>query len=385
MSNSRIEVAIRALDGDRFERLMADLMEREGYDVRATGTHGADGGRDAFLTSGDRDGILHCSVQKEDWERKAHDDAEKAVENFDRDFDFFVFATTQDPATAKRDRIEEELRETWGMPATIWDFSEIRKALVGGDNGDLIKEHLRVDPKNPWVDIETEVDAVYEEQLERLKRGEAPHGTVVEDIPKLIMHVIPQEAIDDHHDRFADELPNPPQFEKRDSFAQVKPKVKITENNRRSHDGEGRERYTAIHRDGWAEGMLTGLYYDSTAELRTGSDRLLVNFVQTALNMFEEEGIYPPYYVYITILDGANTRIRMPNRLGNPFKKGDTFGKDEIRLNRVRIDDPDVDVPMKMRRSMFQLWRYSGWKRSIHYTNTADGDAEPEWEWNPRR
>lgn len=378
-------MAIRALGGERFEQLMADLMEQEGYDVEATGTRGADGGRDAFLTAGERDGILHCSVQKNGWEQKAHDDAKKAVENFDHDFDFYVFATTQDPATSKRDRIKAELCEEWGMDATIYDFAKIRNALVGGDNGVLIKEHLRVDPKNPWVDIEAEVDAAYEEQVERLKSREAPYGTIAEDLPMLAIHVIPQEAIDEHHDRFADELPDPPRFEKRDGFAQVRPKVKITENNRRAHSGDDRERYTAIHRDGWTEGLLTAFRYHSDPVFQTRVDQLLINFVRTALSTFNEEGIYPPYYVFITILDANDCRISVPKKMRRRVTEENSFGKDEIRLNRVRIDDPEIDVPVVMRRALFQLWRYSGWGESLHYINVSDQGEEPKWEWQPKR
>jgi len=386
MSNSRIEVALQALGSDRFERLMHDLLEREGYTVDPTGTSGPDGGRDAFLLDGDRNGILHCSVQKDNWVGKAHDDIETAVENFDRDFEFYIFATTQDPSTTKRDRVEEELHEEWGIPTTVWDFSKIRNSLVGDrENNDLIREHLRVDPNRPFVDIESEVDDLYEDLLDRVKRRQAPDGTIVEDPALVVVHVIPQEAVDDHHDRYAGDLPHPPQFEKRDAYAVTRPKVKITENNRRFHDGTDRERYTAIHRDGWTEGIFTALYPSDNPQLRTSIDRLIANFVHTALGTFDEADIYPPYYVYVSILGAEGYTLSRPSGSNRPPSNVRPFTKDEIRLNRVQIDNPDVDVPDVMRKTFDQLWRHGGWDHSVNYQASETDDGETVYEWNPYR
>jgi len=386
MSNSRIEVALRAVGGDRFERLMQDLLNREGYTVDPTGTSGPDGGRDAFISDGERNGILHCSVQKDGWVGKAHDDIEKAVENFDRDFDFCIFATTQDPGTTKRDRVEEELRKEWGLSTTVWDFSRIRNSLVGDhENNDLIREHLRVDPHRPFADIELEVDELYGELLDRVKRREAPDGTIVEGPAIVVVHVIPQEAVDEHHNRYADELPHPPQFGKQDSFPVTRPKLKITENNRRVHDGKDRERYTAIHRDGWTEGVFTALYRGENPQIRTSVDRLITNFVHTALEKFSEGEIYPPYYVYVSLIDAEGYKLARPS--GSDRRPGSVrpFNDDEIRLNRVRIDDPDVDVPDVMRKTFDQLWRYCGWDHSVNYRVSETEDGETFYEWNPYR
>lgn len=386
MSNSRIEVALQAISGGRFERLMQDLLKREGYTVDATGTSGPDGGRDAFLLDGDRDGILHCSVQDDNWVRKAHDDIRRAVKNFDRDFDFYVFATTQDPSTSKRDRIEEELYEESGVRTTIWDFSQIRNSLVGDrENNALIREHLRIDPNRPFVDIETEVDELHENLLNRVKHQNAPDGKIIAGPAKVVVHVIPQEAVDEHHERYVDDLPHPPQFGAQDTFPTERPKVKITENNRRAHDGKDRERYTAIHRDGWTEGVFTSLYPGEKPQLRTSVDRLIKNFVDTALDSFDESEIYPPYYVYVSILDAEGYMLSRPPRSDRPPSSVRPFSDDEIRLNRVRIGDPSVDVPEVMRKTFDQLWRHGGWDHSVNYRASESDEGETTYEWNPYR
>jgi len=387
MSNSRIEAAIHALGGGRLERLMVDLLRRDGYEVDPTGTSGPDGGREALLTDGDRTGILHCSVQQDDWVSKAHRDAKKAVENFDQSFDQYVFVTTQDPAGVKRDRVERELASEWGMQATIWDYERIRNELVGDpENHDLVREHLSVDPARPFVDVEDQVDSLYESLLERVKRREAPDGKITDDGAIVTVHVIPQEAIDDHHNRYVTELPHPPQFAKRDCYPTERPKVKITENNRRG--GEvNRERYTAIHRDGWTEGVLTELLFSEERDggtIRKSIDRMIVNFVDSALDAFDEVEIYPPYYVYVAVLYAADYTLDYPRRLGGPAGRERAFGDDEVRLNRVRIDSTATDVPGSMRQSLNQLWRYCGWNHSIHYDQSSGEDGETEWEFDPR-
>lgn len=389
MSNSRIEAAIHALNGKRLERLMTDVLEREGYQVDPTGTSGPDGGREALLTDGSRNGILHCSVQQDDWVGKAHDDAEKAVENFGQDFDQFVFATTADPAGVKRDRVEDELAAEWGMQTTIWDYERIRNELVGNrDNHDLVREHLSVNPNRPFVDVEDQVDSLYEDLLDRVKRRESPDGSITDEDALVVVHVIPQEAIDDHHERYVKELPHPPRFEKQDCYPTDRPKVKITENNQRWHDGSDRERYTAIHRDGWTEGLFTALYpprAQKAGAIRQSIDRLIIEFVESALDSFDEAEIYPPYYAYVAVLDAANHTLEYPHQIGGPPGQERPFGEDEIRLNRVRIDDIDADVPEAMRQSLNQLWRYCGWNRSIHYQSREEGNGEDKWEFQPRR
>ncbi|WP_143420902.1 hypothetical protein [Halorubrum halodurans] len=365
---------------------MSDILKREGYEVDPTGTSGPDGGREAIFTDGDRTGILHCSVQKDDWVEKAHDDARKAVENFDQEFDLFTFVTTQDPAGVMRDRVEEELASEWNIQTKVWDYERIRNELVGdSENHDLIREHLSVDPNRPFVDVETEVDSLYEDLIERVKRQKAPDGTTIQDGARVVAHVIPQEAIDDHHARYVEDLPQPPIFSKGDVGTTDRPKLKITNANRRRVGNEERDRYTVIHRDGWTEGVFGSLYPTSSeggGVIRESVDQFLLKFVDTSLNAFEEAEIYPPYYVYVAVLDAEDYTIDYPNNMRGPTRER-TFGESEVRLNRVRIDSIDTDVPEAMRKSLDQLWRYCGWDGSIHYERHDEGKTD-EFEFSFR-
>lgn len=125
MTNTRLEAVLQGLgDGARLEQLVADLLRREDYEVDPTGTRGPDGGCDALLTRNGEQGILHCSISQ-NWEKKARNDATKAAARSEI-FDFFIFATTQNPAGIKRDRVEQELCDEYGWRVKIYDFDTIR-------------------------------------------------------------------------------------------------------------------------------------------------------------------------------------------------------------------------------------------------------------------
>jgi hypothetical protein len=152
------------------EQLAADLLSREGYDVQPTSTSGPDNGRDAFVEKADEEeqGIVHCSVQKDDIEDKIKDDAGTAADH-KQDYDFFIFFTTQDRATVMRDRLEKEISDEYGFRTRIWDFEHIRNSLMGDtENHDLARHHLSVDPAGVLDEVKSQLDRL--ENKEDLKR-----------------------------------------------------------------------------------------------------------------------------------------------------------------------------------------------------------------------
>lgn len=153
MSKTPLEIALRRLDDwQRLERLTADLLEREEYEVDPTGTKGPDGGRDSLLFRDEEQGILHCSIQR-DWEAKLKDDAEKA-NKYSKNLDFFFFSTIGNPSAKKRDRVEEELREKYDWRVEILDFERLRNKLMGdSSNHDIAEHHLNVDPGRAYRDV----------------------------------------------------------------------------------------------------------------------------------------------------------------------------------------------------------------------------------------
>lgn len=152
MTGTPTERAIKRIEtGHRLERLTVDLLKREGYEVDPTGTRGPDGGCDSMLRRDGKTGILHCSINRQ-WEAKCWDDAKSSADR-PESVDFFIFATTMNPAGIKRDRVEEELRDEYGWRVDIYDFERLRNRLVGNNrNHDLAKEHLNTDPGRAHMD-----------------------------------------------------------------------------------------------------------------------------------------------------------------------------------------------------------------------------------------
>ncbi|WP_336036669.1 hypothetical protein [Halobacterium yunchengense] len=384
MANTRLDAALQAIgDGARLEQLASDLLRREGYSVDPTGTRGPDGGRDSLLSIDNEQGILHCSVAEE-WESKIKSDVESA-RNRPEDFEFFLFATIQNPAGIMRDRVEEEIAEEYGWRVRIYDFERLRNRLMGNrENHDLAREHLSVDPGHAFDDISSQINDRCESFLERLHEREAPYGSIRSDLPFAAVHIIPAESLNDNFDRIAVDLPDPPCFASRSGLTQRVGDAVITCNPTGLED-EPYAHYTSFHIEGWMEAVST--YVDvaqaDTPQLTYGLDRYIVHFVEQALESYEQANIYPPFFVYITLIDAADYTMSKPPRMTGPAVSRD-LGTDEFRLNRVTIKSYDEDVPNALRRPLYQLWNRAGWSTgSINYNELEDDTGEIRYEWDP--
>jgi len=390
MTNTRIEAALQVIsDGARLEQLVADILVAEGYDVEPTGKRGADGGRDAFLSMGDQEGILHCSVTK-DWEQKIKSDVKKVEANFgNEEFDFFIFATNEDPATIKRDRVEEDITNNYNMRTVIYDFEKVRNSLLGNvSNHGLIREHLSVNPKSPFVDVEGEINEKHKQLLDRVASRETLDGPITEQAPLLAIHIISQEAIDESHDRFVEYIPEPPIFTNRGAMSDYRADYRSKESTEELDDGK--VIYSCFHKDGWIEGINCNLaskyeHLGQNNDIRYDIDQSIVSFVEKGLEKFEMAGIAPPYYSYVTLIgfsDHTISRGTIPN--GIFFAGGKTFDKELYTLNRTRFDSFDTDVPAKMCRSLNQIWQQTGWRFSQNYKQEENRNREYEYTWDPR-
>lgn len=382
MTESRLEVAIRAIDGDTLEQLAADLLSRDGYSVDPTGTKGPDGGRDSFLNVDDENGILHCSRQ-ENWSDKAKEDAEKAVD-MDREFDFFFFATNRDPAGTKRDRVEREITDEYGFNSIILDFSRIRGLIMGNpDNHDLAREHLDVDPSRAFDSASDAADELYQERLEQLKKRKAPYGDIKGGRALVTVHAIPASSTQPSDDRIAQDLPEPPRFAARSGYADTYGDLIMTAKG--SDHGNGLfSYYSCFHTDGWVEGGTILLDPKSDPPTLAGIiDPLVVDYVDDVVAIFVEEDIRPPFFIYITILDAADYVMNPPQEVWYGHQR--PIGESVYKLKSVTIEDPDADIPTELRKPFYQLWDRIGWDQgSIHYDQSTNENGEIEYEYNPR-
>ncbi|QCS44743.1 hypothetical protein [Natrinema versiforme] len=391
MVNTRLEAVLLGIgDGAKLEQLVSDLLQREEYDVDPTGTRGPDNKRDALLYRDSEQGILHCSIGQ-DLEDKLHDDAQKAADR-DEDYDFFIFATTQNPATVKRDRLEKDIHDEYGWQTTILDLQRLRNKLRGDpDNHDLIRNHLNIDPNYAFHDPAVDAEEFHEERIEELQNRSAYYGSITDtdarkqipDPPILAVHIIPAETFGNDHDRIGTNLPEPPGLT-RGGYPNWYGDCVLTGNNDALKGEQPFTHYSCFHEDGWAEAITTYLIRDpDEQELRITIDKKVNTFLEDALDWYREVGISPPFTIYVTLLDAAEYTMGVPKRMWTPDMHR-KFRSDVFTFGEVRIDSYDADVPQVMRKPLFRLWNRAGFPKSIHYDEIEE-DGDTRYEWNPYR
>jgi hypothetical protein len=380
MPNTKIEANLHGIgDGARLEELAVDLLVREDYDVDPTGVRGPDGGRDALLERSGRQGVLHCSSQSDGIEAKIRSDADSAADR-PEEFDFFIFVTTNQMAGVTRDRLEDDLASEYGWRVHIKDFARLRKDLMDVENRDLAQEHLNVDPSNALDDPESDIEELYEAQISRLQERQTRHGELVEDEPIVAVHILPLESVSDPLEMIAPDLPEPPKFRSRSAGAEGFGDFVLTAPYTDLSEGLFSE-YVCLDGDGWVEAVTTKLVIERKGRegIAWYIDKEIVELVGRVCEMYKDTRFFPPFYVYITLIDAEDYTIEKPEDIYGPDATR-PINDDVFQLKRVEIKDFDSDVESALRKPLCQLWNRVGWRiGSIHYSQKDDGSLE----WDP--
>ena len=398
MPNNRLEALLQGIDdGGQLEQLVADLLARDGYEVDPTGTRGPDGGRDALLERSGNKGILHCSIQSIDG--KIESDAEKAADR-PESFDLFIFATTDNPAAVKRDRLKKELGEKYGWQVKIYDLQRLRNQLLGNsDNHDLIREHLHVEVSSVGEDGQKDAKRFYESRIEELRNREGYIGEVAdqdtwpaidgakekENPPYFSIHLIPAEALASSMDRLAADLPDPPFIGRRrgrtDKFGSY---IASTRQLDSSQDSPY-EAYACFHEDGWSEAVTTKIA-TSTEEprLRSQIDQIVVEYIEKAIEWYQDVGVNLPIYAFLTLFDAENYTMYIPDKIWGPDRPR-PVNEPVFRLGDATIESYEADIPYLLRKPLYRLWTQAGWETgSRNYSTETDEDTgEVSYHWDP--
>jgi hypothetical protein len=209
-----------------------------------------------------------------------------------------------------------------------------------------------------------------------------PFITDHEDIPILAVHLIPAETFGSDHDRLGSNLPDPPGFGRSGHTQQYGDFVLTGDHN--GLDGEEPfTHYSCFHEDGWAEAVTTNIIpRTDDLELSTTMDSNIVAFVEDALDWYQDVGINPPFYTYLTLLHADEYTIYVPKQIWGPDHRRE-IGSDVFLFGEVRIDQFGVDVPAVFRKPLYRLWTRAGWPRSLNY-NEVEEDGDIRYEWDPR-
>lgn len=397
MPNNRLEALLQGIDdGGQLEQLAGDLLAREGYEVDPTGTRGPDEGRDAFLERAGETGILHCSIQSIDG--KIDSDAEKAA-NRPEDFDQFIFATTDNPSAAKRDRLERELSEEYGWQVKIYDLARLRSRLLGyPENNDLIREHLHVELSAATENAYDEAEDFYESRLRKLQRREGWIGDISEaetryahsgtneldEVPLLAVHIIPAEAFSNPEDRLAADFSDPPFIFQRYQRIEKRGDCTAATRSSASDEHDSYDSYACFHESGWSEAVTIKLAALSKSKkvILTKIDEVIVNYVEEATEWYRQENFNPPFYVFTTILFGDEYTLRVPDRVFGPSQTR-VLDDDIFKLGSVTINGYNQDIPQILRKPLYRLWTQAGWQHgSMHYSEECE-DGEVSYRWDP--
>lgn len=222
-----LEFALEKIHGHVFEDFAMAFLREEGYSVHESGAAGPDGGWDAQIKLGDREGIAHASVQKT-WKRKLRSDAEKVAdleEELDEDYDLFVFVTNQDVGGNQELDMQDEIREEYGWTLKIHHRKEILGELRQNKPG-LAQEFFDIDLHREDDHIE-EIEELCQNQLDQIQAREGYASELV-DGPAVVLHVIPN-GVNSKSKTRSGEIPSPSVlFERRNSYGETKGKYTIS-------------------------------------------------------------------------------------------------------------------------------------------------------------
>jgi hypothetical protein len=177
----------------------------------------------------------------------------------------------------------------------------------------------------------------------------------------------------------ATDLPDPPKFRSRSAGSEGFGDFAITAPYTELSEGRFSE-YVCLDGNGWVEAVTTKLTMERNGRhgIAWFIDKEIVSLIDSLREMYRTAGIYPPLYVYITIIDAMNYPIEKPQRVVGP----DTtrpISENVFQLKRVKIEDWDSNIPLALREPLYQLWNRIGWRNgSIHYSQNEDGSIE--WE-----
>ncbi|WP_313696073.1 restriction endonuclease [Halorarum halobium] len=378
----QVENAIRDIDADDWEQLCSDILRADGHDVKPTATgSGGDGGKDALISRGGRDGIAHYTTRKKSRTKsKLKKDADKAAAH-DRDYDVFVFMTNQKIGGAVVDDLVDDHREEYGWELKIWHRETVRNFLMGSEP-ELAASHLGVDPRASYLDGKQQIDDYHEDCIQNIATRDQLDIPLA-DGPVLTLHLLPNG-----HDtvRYVDtpsELPLPPIYGKDKGVDQVQIGDAVySVSDRLSYMGDTSQEqpgYTRLDEHGRFEAAGTSPFMQDsrTGEVVLSGEHMEVDLARTlkgALRCLKTLEVSPPVYLYVTVQDVKD--VQLQSSKGNSPMGGGGFGTDSYAPPAVEVSSFDNSAPELLREPVNRIWTKARWNNGSPFYND-DGWTPP--------
>lgn len=370
-----LEFALEKISGGAFEDFSMDFLRAQGYTVHESGSQGRDGGWDARIELGDRDGIAHVSKRK-DWRVKLRDDAkkvEKLEEERGEDYDLFVFVTNRHVSGEQELEMEAEIQEDYGWTLVIHHKNNIL-GEVRQSQQELARRHFDIDLESSHKHID-DIEKLRDERLDEVKnrRGDSDD---LEQGPTVVLHIIPN-GIFSKGTTNSTQIPEPMVFGDlvRGQSETRGKKVKAFE-----HQGSG---YAILRNDGLYESATTSIIREGLEGDRwlngiiqrtsgIGLDASVVLAVQDTLENLSEMGYSGVAFVSLSLLDATEVKLHHSTGVRRPFETDPLFGVDEYSTEFTTVNIGDRDIIEDVEPMISEVWRQFG--QSEGSKNIEDGE-----------
>lgn len=312
-----LEFALENIDGVTFERFTMAFLRDSDYDVHESGEAGADGGWDAQVEIGDREGIAHASVQNR-WRRKLRDDADKVhslEEERSEDYDLLVFVTNQSVTGVQEMEMKSEIEEEYG-----WSLEIIHRDNILGElrqnKQELAEEYLDID-LNRDQDHLAEIEELRDRRLDGIT-DRTGYASDLVDEPAVVLHIIPNGIFSKHKVRSADDIPTPSiLYELVSDYPETRGKYKITYSQEGGPDEE--VAYGVLQNDGLYESVTTSAIMrggrgdlwirGGMTSTALGLDPSVVITAKRTLKDLAEMGFSGTVFVSLTFLGASDVKL----------------------------------------------------------------------------
>lgn len=372
-----VEFALLEIGGTPFEEFSMDYLRVQGYDVHESGSQGRDGGWDARVELGSKNGIAHASKRK-DWKVKLRDDAEKVEEleeEHDEEYDIFVFLTNRHVSGEQELEIESKIEEEYGWNLILHHQTKILGELRQ-NHPELADRHLGVDigERNEFLD---ELKDLREGRLDEIqsRSGEAED---LDEGPTVVLHVIPNSVFSHETVRIGNLLS--PLVIGDTIIIRGETRGKMTYTYENGGDG-----YAFIRNDGLVETATTSMFYEGHEEgelwisgivqsSRMGLDGAVILTLRRALKSLTEAGVSGVASVSLSFLDAENVKLQYNTGTRSPFGYNPMFGETRYSTEFVTVDLGETEIIQDVEPMLSEVWRQFGIEEG---TKNID---EGEWQ-----
>jgi hypothetical protein len=361
-----LEFALETVGNTQFERFSAAFLRAEGYDVHESGASGADGGWDARIELGDRNGIAHASTSNR-WKRKLRTDAEKVAEleaENEAEYDILAFLTTQQVSGQTELDMEAEIRDEHG-----WELKLFHRDVILGElrqsHRELSKEFFDIELGSNRNFIQ-EAQNIIEEQIEDISSHQGYAG-FIDETPAIALHVVPHGMFS-QSPVTATELPKPPVLSTNIAgIDEIRGKDRI----RMREEPNGR-RYGVFRNDGLYEsadtaGFVTGkdgsMYLKGSVDRGGfGFDASIILATQQVSARLSEINFSGTASVWISLIDAADVKLTELNRQIGTMRHqtSKTLGQDRYTTEPIMFSIGSEAIISDISHALDELWREFG-------------------------